>query len=112
MTTSKTSRDELVADITAAVTAAVRAEITSCMCPLSQEDRTEIPLLYDVYKDLGDGNLANGIRRSRNLFKFVSDVYNRKNMVTGAVLVTVILGAFGMLGTWIWSGFVSMMRGQ
>jgi len=105
-------QNKLIADITTAVTTAVREEIRAHQCPLSSEDKQQVPLLYDVFKDLGDGNLAAGVRRSRNLFKFVGDIYNRKNMVSGAVMVMVILGAFGMLGTWIWSGFLNAIRGQ
>ena len=87
-------------------------EVKDSSCPLAAEDRKDVPLLYDVFKELGDGSLAQGIRRSRNLFKFVGDIYNRKNMATGAVIVMVILGAFGMLGTWIWAGFIAAVRGN
>jgi len=105
-------QNKLIADITTAVTIAVRDEISSCMCPLAAEDRKEIPLLYDVYKELGNGNLAQGIRRSRSLFMFVGDIYNRKTMVTGAVLAMIVLGAFGMLGKWVWAGLIQALRGQ
>lgn len=111
-----TRQDEFVEAIRAAIAddfkEIIRTEVKDCACPLNAEDRQAVPLLYDVFKDLGDGNLGQGIRRSRNLFKFVGDIYNRKNMATGAVIVMVILGAFGMLGTWIWAGFIAAIRGN
>lgn len=62
-------------------------------CPLNDRQREAVPELYNVFRDIGGGDLSKGIAVFRDLLRFLSNMQSKKNLIGSVALGIVVLGS-------------------
>ena len=83
--------------------------IKSNGCFLPDHDKEAVKMWYGLLTDIGDGDIKAGVRRTRDFFAFISNMYNKKNVVSGLVFGGFCLAVIGWLvkiaGAGLWEFF-------
>jgi len=105
MTARHLSQDITVDDLKTIVLEAVAIGLQHHKCQYSEAVQREIPHLFSVLEDIGNGNMKNGVEVSRVNHIFLIDFRNTLNSAVKKVVIsTVVLMATAALAAF-WLGF-------
>jgi hypothetical protein len=88
---------QLTDDDIEAISDAVAKKMHPATCPLNERQREAVPELYNIFRDIGGGDLSKGIAVFRDLLRFLSNMQSKKNLVGSVALGVVVLGS----ATWL-----------
>lgn len=69
--------------------------VHGCILPESEKDA--VRMWYGLLTDIGDGDIKAGVRRTRDFFGFISNMYNKKNVLSGLIFGGFCLAVIGWL---------------
>lgn len=83
-------------------------------CIILPKDREAVRSWYGMIADIGDGDLDKGVRRTRDFFKFLEGMYNKKNIASGllffAVSAAVVGWAIKIFASGLWDFFAKIIK--
>jgi hypothetical protein len=88
---------QLTEDDIEAISDAVARKMHPATCPLNERQREAVPELYNIFRDIGGGDLSKGLLVFRDLLRFLSSMQSKKNLIGSVALGIVVVGR----ATWL-----------
>jgi len=90
---------QLTDDDVEALTTAIASKMMSHGCPLNDKQRDAVPELYNIFRDMGGGEISKGIMVFRDLLRFLAGMHSKRTLVGSVTIGLMVVGIMGWLIT-------------
>jgi len=82
-----------------AISDAVAAKMHPTTCPLNERQREAVPELYNIFRDMGNGEISKGIVVFRDLLRFLAGMHSKRTLIGSVTIGLMVVGIMGWLIT-------------